>query len=915
MVGNCRKSRHHPNKHPRIRSAGRTNALLMAKPNICLLQLRLRSGTTIPAVELRPDERCENRSVDVFAARQGNAGSNEGPCRAAFIFGTSDLNRGSVGPFRSRATFVDNATSRLYRKLGQAEAGIPVFPGMTAVPTLREPIQTERLSQSALFGRAFRFRSQGMMNASFRTAFWAMCLGLTVPMMLFVGVELTSGGRTSGNRKIAAAIASGSLQSRWNAGSASAAGHSHAGTPGRPTEPKARSHSKSVVGREPPRRGPAVEGARLIPLLEPDVSGPTPREPWPEVVLGPQLESDPATPDEQASIGPRFSAIPTATRPRAEIDPNELKPTKQPVTTRIEAQLDEILGQLDRLASGTVNRTAAPDPMQQASELLLRLQQARQIQEQAARLPVIEVPETKPQEETPAKVTPEEPVILEPAPTQLEDAAEKPVETPAPAPASTTPAKSAPATPTPQTKIFRPRYIAVRALETLATPLLTAGVGRIGAASSETESMAGDLQLPTQWDALVVRDTPDVLRKIDRLIRELDVPPERILVEASVITIRLNPTMPYGIDLGEFNTTGQPFSIYPADLASAGAWGAHNRPTTSAGGIPTLTHGTGIKCGILRGDVRAFLQVLQASNQIRGTAASQTTIVNKQTTEILLSDGFAAASDGARPLSGGTILRVRPLVTRDGLIHLDVRPIFGAEATSWTGGTTIREGSLGNQMTLQAGETAVVSGFIADHIVAHSYNKSAAGELPLVGHWFRGQAGVLQRTETIVLLTPHRAESDLPPLDTVSSAESVKLRPIANRQTEKPKGTRQRAPKPLRNDADRNVDQRTTRQPPSQSPSADANEGAAKTASQRSRQTVIVPTEVDDLSSRVSQTGAIESHGESSTKEKPLAPKRRARSRQIPQTARNSDGLEEIPEIPVPVDEPRGPLIRPAVVR
>jgi hypothetical protein len=29
------------------------------------------------------------------------------------------------------------------------------------------------------------------MNASFRTAFWAMCLGFTVPMVLFVGVELT----------------------------------------------------------------------------------------------------------------------------------------------------------------------------------------------------------------------------------------------------------------------------------------------------------------------------------------------------------------------------------------------------------------------------------------------------------------------------------------------------------------------------------------------------------------------------------------------------------------------------------------------------------------------------------------------------------------------------------------------------
>src|SRR4029077_17278980 len=48
------------------------------------------------------------------------------------------------------------------------------------------------------------------MNASFRTAFWAMCLGLMVPMVLFIGAEVIAPGSTS--RKAAAAAAADRIE-------------------------------------------------------------------------------------------------------------------------------------------------------------------------------------------------------------------------------------------------------------------------------------------------------------------------------------------------------------------------------------------------------------------------------------------------------------------------------------------------------------------------------------------------------------------------------------------------------------------------------------------------------------------------------------------------------------------------------
>src|SRR5262249_58838912 len=53
------------------------------------------------------------------------------------------------------------------------------------------------------------------MNASFRTAFWALCLGLTVPMILFVGVELASSGRPAQQSGVPAADRRRSLRDLW----------------------------------------------------------------------------------------------------------------------------------------------------------------------------------------------------------------------------------------------------------------------------------------------------------------------------------------------------------------------------------------------------------------------------------------------------------------------------------------------------------------------------------------------------------------------------------------------------------------------------------------------------------------------------------------------------------------------------
>ncbi len=323
--------------------------------------------------------------------------------------------------------------------------------------------------------------------------------------------------------------------------------------------------------------------------------------------------------------------------------------------------------------------------------------------------------------------------------------------------------------PQPVTRIYRPRYLSGSALQALVEPLLTRDFGKTGAADADSvEPENGNFQSSpgSTTNALVVRDLPQVMRRIEQLIIKLDVPPTQVAIEAVVITLQLNESSPQGIDLRAFNSTGQHFVVSPvnagpispaADSAATDSWptgSLENGPPTSAGRL-TLTNGFGLKCGVLTGDSQAFINALEAaavgrSDGARSARAWQMTVVNRQSAALMLNDPFGPTGSG-NEMASGTILKIRPVVNRSGLVQLDVRREVSLDGPS----SGNRSAALTNQIALQTGQTAVLGGFFAEQTALQFYRRSGIGQLPLVGGLFLKQAEVVERCETIVLLTPH----------------------------------------------------------------------------------------------------------------------------------------------------------------
>jgi type IV pilus assembly protein PilQ len=571
------------------------------------------------------------------------------------------------------------------------------------------------------------------MNASFRTAFWALCLGLTVPMVLFVGVELTSGGNASRQVPLSAYEHRGSLRGYWQNADPKLAIRA-------PLDDVATSRSNSHV--EPkPKSSVSPPIVAQTPTRTPSKRDDAAESSDSNVVLGPQLELDPVTAEPTPARDRRVPAMVTGIGPSIEIlpDPGE-KPRDNPALETRLASIQLHLERLDEAIAAQVRREPPVDPIKQAAELLRELRHARELEEPVAQVPAPS--ESESEDDKP------EPVRKKSEPPQREP--EPPIEVPRAAP-ETTPKK-----PRTVSKIYRPRFLSGTALQALVEPLLTEGVGKAGAADAASDGpvpTGGKDGSPGPASALVVRDLPEVLRKIDRLLIDLDVPPLPVMIEATVVTVRLNNGMPQGIDLQEFNTPGQSFAVMPAEGRPSGPSTApfYRRSGLSPGvEAPLLTHGFGLKTGVLQGDPRAFVSVLQTAAQARRVGAWQINVLDRQSAQLMLNDPFGPEGSVAQS-SAGTILNIRPVVTQKGSVLLDVQRAVELDAPA----SGSRSAALTSQIALSEGQTAILGGLYAEHLAAHSYRTPVLGQIPLVGRLFRKQSGVVERSETIVLLTPH----------------------------------------------------------------------------------------------------------------------------------------------------------------
>ena len=274
------------------------------------------------------------------------------------------------------------------------------------------------------------------------------------------------------------------------------------------------------------------------------------------------------------------------------------------------------------------------------------------------------------------------------------------------------------------------------------------------------------------WSSkLVINDYPDNLEAIGILLKELDTAPMQVVVEATVVQTKVDEDNEFGLDftaLSNINIgsiTGGPLAA--ANNLISGSFGTTNATAVTSGvGQTDVTFSGGLKAGVIKDHVGAFLRVLDQVVDTTVLARPRVTCLNRQRAEVLIGTrvGYlstkqteTSTTQSVEFLDTGIQLVFRPFISPDGMIRLELRPSVSSATLRTDGGQTVPDEITQQLMTnvrCRDGETIILGGLFRESTVITRNQVPILGDIPLIGGVFRGQDDQVEKEEIIFLLTP-----------------------------------------------------------------------------------------------------------------------------------------------------------------
>lgn len=321
------------------------------------------------------------------------------------------------------------------------------------------------------------------------------------------------------------------------------------------------------------------------------------------------------------------------------------------------------------------------------------------------------------------------------------------------------------------TKVFRPRYVSVKDLQTLVTPLLTKPGGLIAVTTpaeiglEESKTKGGGNSL-SQTDALLIVDYPEVLAQVETVITEIDVPPAQVVIEAMILSVNLTEKMKLGVNFALLGGNNNQLVTTGNGAQISGNVGFPNNAPGKSAILPAagdfIANTAGLKYGFLTGDVAGFVEALETLADTSVVASPSVRVLNKQRAELIIGKrlGYTTTTfNGTQSIQNinflevGTKLILRPYVSDDGLVRMEIHP-ERSDGEVIDGLPNSRTTEVTSNVMVRDGTTIVIGGLIEEQATQSTSRVPGLGALPVVGNLFKSKSNDTQRTELIVLLTP-----------------------------------------------------------------------------------------------------------------------------------------------------------------
>ena len=170
----------------------------------------------------------------------------------------------------------------------------------------------------------------------------------------------------------------------------------------------------------------------------------------------------------------------------------------------------------------------------------------------------------------------------------------------------------------------------------------------------------------------------------------------------------------------------------------------------------------GLKYGFIGQNGTAFIKALESMSETKVLAAPRLLVLNKQPASVQLGAqlGFqnqtttqTSTAMSFQQIPVGTILSIRPFISSDGMVRLDVAPQLATGEIDKNNIPQTNTAQVATNVLIPDGQTIVIGGLIDDQVEHGWEGFPFLSRIPFLGYLFRHTKDTYRKQELVVLLT------------------------------------------------------------------------------------------------------------------------------------------------------------------
>jgi len=274
---------------------------------------------------------------------------------------------------------------------------------------------------------------------------------------------------------------------------------------------------------------------------------------------------------------------------------------------------------------------------------------------------------------------------------------------------------------------------------------------------SSFESTGLKMSADDKKNMIIILSTPDVYRNLLNLLQTLDIPARQVLIEATIVSLKLTDELKYGVEwlirntwngdayvMGTLGHLGTGLSTDPVGLSYSFL--------SRTGQFRALINAYALanKANILSTPRLMVLDNMEATIQVGQDVPTVTGELN--TLESTVSSNVVRS---IQYRSTGVMLKVKPTINTEGLLTLEITQEVSDIGDSGVGDSPIiLTRKINTSIVAAHGQTIVLGGLMKENVSKGESKVPLLGDIPLLGNLFKATSKSKDKTELLVLVTP-----------------------------------------------------------------------------------------------------------------------------------------------------------------